>query len=87
MLRPTCKNCNRPADYVRTRHFEDSDADVWECNTPTCVSRGLIIDHTDHPKRCANCAMHAELMFGLGLPEAIGVCDHHQRECYDIGAL
>ena len=77
MLRPDCKNCGKPADWVRTRCFENEDAEVWECNTPGCASRGLIICHTvTKPKRCPACAAYARLMCNLGMPEAVAACDH-----------
>lgn len=76
MNRPTCKICKVPADWLRTRSFEDGEHEVWECNTLGCASRGLIICHTHEPKRCPACRAHADLMCGLGLPENVVPCDH-----------
>lgn len=76
MKRPTCKACQRPADWVRTRYFEHEDAEVWECNNDDCRKRGLIICHTVTRKRCVACAEHARLMCRLKLPELVQECDH-----------
>ena len=37
-----CRECGQPGHYVRTRYFENSAEDVWECLTPGCENEGLI---------------------------------------------
>jgi hypothetical protein len=44
-----CRCCGKSGVYVRTRYFEDSESDVWECTTEGCENHGLIW-HTDRPR-------------------------------------
>lgn len=41
-----CRCCGQSGTYVRTRYFQDSAADVWECRTVGCEHHNLIW-HTD----------------------------------------
>lgn len=44
-----CRKCGKPGVYVRTRYFENSSADVWECQTVGCENHNLIW-HTNTPR-------------------------------------
>lgn len=44
-----CRKCGGAGLYVRTRHFEDGDAHVFECQSPNCSNFHLIW-HVDVPK-------------------------------------
>lgn len=57
-----CPKCNGVGYHVRVRHFDDEDADVWECQSPLCTAFGLYW-HTPREKdecgklRCALIAL------------------------------
>jgi hypothetical protein len=44
-----CQCCGKPGVYVRTRYFDDENADVWECATEGCRNFNLIW-HAPSPK-------------------------------------
>jgi hypothetical protein len=43
-----CRKCENIGLKIRTRYFETSAADVWECQNPKCDSHGLLW-HVERP--------------------------------------
>jgi hypothetical protein len=50
VLAPRCQTCGKHGSYTRTRHFENSDACVWECCNKDCSNYRLYF-YTDNLDR------------------------------------